>query len=727
VNFDPLAIALLPWHGDGDGGPARAPEPEPKQSIWKRDLSLRRRRAREDEEPAGPELLGDTGDLSPAVAALYESWQALGIERHAVENEPEPAVADAAPEQSAPFAPGGWGGEPEPASPPSAAWLDRPEPVAREDAAERSFFAAPGRYDAEETDAPGTEPEPAGSFSWSEPTRETPPAWDFDPQPVAHGDLAEEPALAGFVSGAEDEPAAGGPGIEPELDRDVFPYAPEPVPHGDLAEEPALAGFVSDAEDEPAADGPGIEPELDRAPALPAPEPDPEPGDELPPAAERKPPFWKREVSFRRARKVAGEELPVAAEERAPAREPEPEPSARPKRRRSFRRARREAAPETAAAPVERKPGKKPKQKSKRAGRGSRRGGVKIVGLKLGASQIAAAHVRSNGSIEVLKVARTPLEKGVVVGGEVRDPDQLAEALRAFFKANKLPKHGVRLGIASNRVGVRTLDVVGVDDPSLLANAVRFRAQEVLPIPLSDAVLDYRVLAEETGEDGELHRTVLVAFAYRELVDRYLAACRKAGVRLAGIDLEGFALLRALVDPAYRNGRPEGAAVVTVSLGHDRSIVSVSDGSVCEFTRVIEWGGGALDTAVARILALTPSQAEPIKRALTLETAARTPEGLNDEQASRARAGMLHEVSSFARELVSSLQFYQGQPGSLDIGEIVVTGGTAHMPGLIEELRRLTGVGVRLGDPLVRVKDRRNLDEESIGSLALAIGLGIED
>jgi Tfp pilus assembly PilM family ATPase len=84
-------------------------------------------------------------------------------------------------------------------------------------------------------------------------------------------------------------------------------------------------------------------------------------------------------------------------------------------------------------------------------------------------------------------------------------------------------------------------------------------------------------------------------------------------------------------------------------------------------------------------------------------------------------------VQSFARELVSSLQFYQAQPGSLGIGEIVVTGGTAHLPGLAEELQRLIGVSVRVGDPLARVKLPKKLEQPAqVGSLAVAIGLGIE-
>ena len=89
---------------------------------------------------------------------------------------------------------------------------------------------------------------------------------------------------------------------------------------------------------------------------------------------------------------------------------------------------------------------------------------------------------------------------------------------------------------------------------------------------------------------------------------------------------------------------------------------------------------------------------------------------------------MRRQVQSFARELVSSLQFYQNQPGSLGIGEIVLTGGTTHLPGLASELEKLIGVRVRVGDPLARMKVSKKIGQpEQIGSFSVAIGLGIED
>src|SRR4029079_9789163 len=144
------------------------------------------------------------------------------------------------------------------------------------------------------------------------------------------------------------------------------------------------------------------------------------------------------------------------------------------------------------------------------------------------------------------------------------------------------------------------------------------------------------------------------------------------------------------------------------------------------FTRVLDWGGATLDVAIARELDCAPSEAEPVKRELSLATA-NVPEGLTQDQADRAREAVRRQLQTFARELVSSLQFYQNQPGSLGIGEIVITGGTAHLQGLADELQKLIGVRVRVGEPRSRVKIGKKLREtEQVGSLAVAIGLGIE-
>jgi type IV pilus assembly protein PilM len=355
-----------------------------------------------------------------------------------------------------------------------------------------------------------------------------------------------------------------------------------------------------------------------------------------------------------------------------------------------------------------------------------RRRKQEIVGLKVGASQIAASRVVNNGgpAAKLVQLARVPLEPGVVVGGEVRDIAALATALDRFFTDNKLPRRGIRLGIGTNRIGVRTVDIEGVDDERQLGNVVRFRAHEALSIPLDQAVLDYHIVSETVDESGAVSRRVLLAAAYKEPIDHYVEACRAAGLELSGIDVEAFALLRAV---APRNGDTEDSrtvASVVVSIGHDRSTLAISDGTVCDFMRVLDWGGSKLEAAIARELGLTMPEAAELKLELDLGDDA---PGGDDLRAPFARAAVEHELQTLGRELVASLHFYQGQPGSLAISEVFVTGGTTRLPGLAEELERLTRVPVRIADPLAGVQVSNGLAErDDLASLATAIGLGVE-
>ena len=309
--------------------------------------------------------------------------------------------------------------------------------------------------------------------------------------------------------------------------------------------------------------------------------------------------------------------------------------------------------------------------------------------------------------------------------GRSATPSRLGDALKRFFDLHKLPKRGVRLGVSNNRIGVRIFEIDDVEDPQQLENAIRFRAEEVLPIPLDQAVLDYVILDEHVRDDGRQVKRILLVVAYREVVDRYLQACRRAGIEVTGIDLEAFAVLRSLEAPSERDSA--SGALVAVAIGHDRTTIAVSTGRHCEFARVVDWGGWSLNVAIARELDRAPSEVESIKRQLSFAHATEV-EGLGEEQVAKARDAAQRALAGFSRDLVASLQFYQAQPGALGIGEVVLTGGAAHMDGLPEAVGQLVGVPVRLGDPLRRLRVGPNVAHDSqYGSLAVAIGLGIDD
>jgi type IV pilus assembly protein PilM len=364
------------------------------------------------------------------------------------------------------------------------------------------------------------------------------------------------------------------------------------------------------------------------------------------------------------------------------------------------------------------------KTRKKKASKKQKQRNRELVGLKIGATQIAAARVANNGRREVLQLAREPLGPGIIAAGEVRDPVALGDALTSFFTKHRLPRKAVRLGLANSRIGVRVIEIAGITDERQLENAIRFQAHETLSVPLDEAVIDWHVLSEADEEAGGVTRRVLLVVAYRESVDRYLAAADQAGLELAGIDLEAFALLRAVSDPVEDGN----VAVVAVTVGHERTTLAISNGRVCEFTRVLEWGGTDLSGAIARALKISAPEADELKHVLSFGPDATAPHGLGETAFEQAVEAARFELQTLVRELLSSLRFYQSQPGSLEIGEILLAGGTAAMPGFPDQLERELGVAIRVADPLARVRLADSVDHPGeLGSLAIAVGLGIED
>jgi type IV pilus assembly protein PilM len=234
---------------------------------------------------------------------------------------------------------------------------------------------------------------------------------------------------------------------------------------------------------------------------------------------------------------------------------------------------------------------------------GRRRSSADVVGLDVQPGFVAAVKARVNGSILAERAAALPLESDTVREGEVVDVEALAEALRELFSDGNLGKR-VRVGIANQRTVMRTLELPPVTDRKELAAVVKFQAQDQVPMPLSNAVLDFHPLGIHDTPTGPRQRVVLVA-AQRDMVERLLAAVSSAGLTAEGVDLSAFALIRSLHD------RAEGQDSRVLYLNIDGlTNLAIAEGTECRFTRVIGAGveGMAVDLAARRAIPLAEAR-----------------------------------------------------------------------------------------------------------------------
>jgi type IV pilus assembly protein PilM len=143
---------------------------------------------------------------------------------------------------------------------------------------------------------------------------------------------------------------------------------------------------------------------------------------------------------------------------------------------------------------------------------------------------------------------------------------------------------------------------------------------------------------------------------------------------------------------------------------------------------VLEWGGGDIGAALSRALKITPSEAETLKRGLSLEAEHEAIAGLPPSKSREAVEAVRYELQHLVRELLSSLRFHQSQPESLPLARILIAGGTSGIPGLAAELERELGIPVSTADPLSRLRLADGVElPDHPGALAVALGLGIED
>jgi type IV pilus assembly protein PilM len=379
-----------------------------------------------------------------------------------------------------------------------------------------------------------------------------------------------------------------------------------------------------------------------------------------------------------------------------------------------------------------------------------RRAGANIVGLDIQPGVVAAVQAHVNGSIVAERAAILPLPSDTVREGEVVDEGALAETLRELFGDSRLSKR-VRLGVANQRTVLRTLDLPPVTDRKELDAVVRFQAQDQVPMPLNNAVLDFHPLGIVDTSAGPRQRVVLVA-AQRDMVERLLSAARRAGLRPEGIDLSAFALIRSL----YRGDEEHAGRVLYLNVDGLTNL-AIAEGSVCRFTRVVGGGleGMAVELAERRGIALVEARelllaadldapakeapdavvpadvtsesddrvasetdGEPRDAATAVEESYERPSEAVDELAmsyaeelssmeqvpaeqaaatpteADVRVVLDNGIREIAGEVRNSLDFHRSQDGGGEVTRIVLSGAALDLPGFAAALQGQLGIEV---------------------------------
>lgn len=341
-----------------------------------------------------------------------------------------------------------------------------------------------------------------------------------------------------------------------------------------------------------------------------------------------------------------------------------------------------------------------------------------VIGLDIGATHVRAAEVdrSGRGAPTLLRYGQVALPLGAVRDGEVAEPETVASALRQLWTQAKFGSREVVLGIGNQRVLVRELDMPAMPMDQLRAS-LPFQVQDLLPVAVEDALLDYYPTAAFDGPNGPSVSGLLVA-ATKDTVQANTIAAETAGLRPVMVDLSAFALTRVQV-----TGELLGRTVALVDIGARITTVVIVAQGVPKFIRMLPSGGQDATDAVTSTMSVSVSDAEQIKREVGVGFAV-APEMATTAEAIRT------VTSALIDSIRNTLVYYASNHPGAAADSVVLSGGGSMLPGLGQFLASAARLPVSLGLPLAGLRTARTAPRQEVldaiqHECAFAIGLAL--
>ena len=353
------------------------------------------------------------------------------------------------------------------------------------------------------------------------------------------------------------------------------------------------------------------------------------------------------------------------------------------------------------------------------------------VGLDIGTTAVRAAQVGlGRAAPSLLGFGQVAIPRGLVRDGEIGDAEQVASAIRQLWKRAHVGRRHVSIGIANQKVVVRPVELPYMSEEEL-RGAIQFQVQEFIPIPVEDAVLDFQVLEDFTGEDGARMVRVLLVAAQKEMVNSFVEVIVRAGLEPEAVDLVPFALIRSLSDTGGSLPDPNVRGEAIVDIGAGLTNIVVHEGGIPRFVRILLVGGNAMTETLAAGLGIPFDDAEKVKQQTGLSGGE---EGWNTQDP--AARIIEQRATDLVDEIRGSLDFYLAQPEATQIARVVLSGGGSRLVNLGRRLSTALRLPVEAGRTLRKVKPKPGklqlseaqlLQAEPLMAAAVGLAMGSAD
>lgn len=337
-----------------------------------------------------------------------------------------------------------------------------------------------------------------------------------------------------------------------------------------------------------------------------------------------------------------------------------------------------------------------------------------LVGIDIGSSSVKLVQLWQNkDGYHLLNVGITPLPPEAIVDNSLMDSGAVVDAVKNLVASMGVKIKDAVCSISGNAVIIRKILVPTMTSEEL-EDQIAWEAEQYIPFDIKDVHLDFQVLGPDAIDPGKMQ--VLLVASKKDIIQDYSAVFADAGLNLAVMDVDGFALQNAW---EINNTDFSGRVLALVNVGASVININIVKDDTSLFTRDVQTGGNLYTEEIQKQLGVSAEEAESMKI-------------LSAELLKQPLREVMSRVNdTVAQEIRRSIDFYNSTAANEDrIVGACLSGGGSKINGLRETVQERLGMEVELLNPFSAIKyNEKDIDPEYLQEIAplmaVCVGLAI--
>lgn len=338
-----------------------------------------------------------------------------------------------------------------------------------------------------------------------------------------------------------------------------------------------------------------------------------------------------------------------------------------------------------------------------------------FLGIDIGDSSLKMVELKKKGQKILLSNYAFSENVSEINFNRVDDINYLSQAITKIMKEAGMKARRATVSLPTFAVFSSIINIANADK-NTLANGVNEEAKKVIPLPLEEMILDWKVIPDKNGKtpvSGNIQ--VFLTGSPKKLVRKYIDVFKQSGVALASLETETFSLVRSLIGD-------DKAPMMIVEIGANSTDLSIVKDSIPVLNRSLTVCASTVTKALAAKLGMTYAQAEQFKLDLSFS--------LNADSSQEELPQLITKtLEPIVTEMQYLIDFYHSQNDE-NLEKIILSGGGSLFLNLADYFSKRLNIKVIIGNPWNRVEYPQEIKPvlEEVGpKLAVAIGLAMRE